>query len=188
MIAFLSSMFLVTIAELGDKTQLLALSFAVKYKPVKVLAGIFIALLFLQLLAVTVGQTLAGLIPMSYLKIAIGVSFIGFGVWMLKRDDCDEEAKECKSTHPIGIIIAIATTFFIAELGDKTQLATISLSAKYQSFASVWLGSTAGMVIADGLAVIIGYFAGKKLPQEKIKYASAAIFIIFGVVTLVQVL
>lgn len=78
--------------------------------------------------------------------------------------------------------------FFVAELGDKTQLATVSLSAKYQSFFGVWIGSTLGMVIADGFAVLLGYFAGKKLPQEKIKYLSAGIFIVFGILALTQAL
>ncbi|MDI6815744.1 MAG: TMEM165/GDT1 family protein [Actinomycetota bacterium] len=85
-------------------------------------------------------------------------------------------------------IECIAITFFIAEFGDKTQLATVSLAAKYNSFVGVWLGSTFGMITADGLALIVGVAAGKRLPQERIKYISAGIFILFGIITLAQAL
>ncbi|HZD60448.1 MAG TPA: TMEM165/GDT1 family protein [Anaerolineae bacterium] len=186
MVSFIASLFLVTVAELGDKTQLLALSFATRYKPAKVITGIFIALLLLQLLAVTVGQVVSDLIPMQYLRIIVGFSFIGFGIWMLKRDEHDEQGKVREGAHSLGAIVTVTVAFFIAELGDKTQLATISLAAKYHSFINVWLGSTVGMVLADGAAIIAGVFAGKKIPQEKIKYISAVLFTIFGLVTIVQ--
>ncbi|MBE0447432.1 MAG: TMEM165/GDT1 family protein [Actinobacteria bacterium] len=134
MVSFIASLFLVTVAELGDKTQLLALSFATRYKPAKVITGIFIALLLLQLLAVTAGQVACDLIPMQYLRIIVGLSFIGFGIWMLQRDEHDEEGKAHEDAHPLGAIATVVVAFFIAELGDKTQLATISLAAKYHSF------------------------------------------------------
>ena len=188
MTGFFPALLLVTIAELGDKTQLLVLALAAKHRPGKVIAGVILALLVLQLTAVIVGRTLYALVPMSYLQVAIGVSFIGFGLWMLKKDTGDEENAGSLALTSFGIITTVAATFFIAELGDKTQLATISLAAKYNSFAGVWLGSTLGMIVADGLALIVGVMAGKRLPQERIKYFSAGIFILFGIITLAQAL
>ena len=188
MTGFFPALLLVTIAELGDKTQLLVLALAAKHRPAKVIAGVILALLVLQLTAVIVGRTLYSLVPMAYLQIAIGASFIGFGLWMLKKDTGEEENAGAGVLNPLGVIATIAITFFIAELGDKTQLATISLAAKYNSFAGVWLGSTFGMIVADGLALIVGVVAGKRLPQERIKYLSAGIFMLFGIITLAQAL
>lgn len=188
MTGFFPALLLVTIAELGDKTQLLVLALAAKHRPSKVIAGVVLALLVLQLSAVIVGRTLYALVPMSYLQVAIGVSFIGFGLWMLKKDAGDEENAGSVALTSFGVIATVAATFFIAELGDKTQLATISLAAKYNSFTGVWLGSTLGMIVADGLALIVGVAAGKRLPQERIKYISAGIFVVFGIITLAQAL
>src|SRR3990167_8738684 len=170
----ISSFFLIAIAEMGDKTQLVALSFATKYKPTKVLLGIFIGTLVVHLFSVIIGERVSALI---HLKILIGLSFVGFGIWTLKGDSCNEKEKK---GNKLGPILTVAIAFFLAELGDKTQLATISLAAQYHSFLGVWLGSTFGMVAADGIAIVVGIIAGKKLPEKLIKYISTAIFIIFG--------
>ncbi|MDP2211112.1 MAG: TMEM165/GDT1 family protein [Candidatus Aquicultor sp.] len=186
MTGFFPALLLVTIAELGDKTQLLVLALAAKHRPAKVIAGVILALLVLQLTAVIVGRTLYALVPMAYLQFAIGASFIAFGIWMLKKDTGDEENAGSGARTSLGVIATVAATFFIAEFGDKTQLATISLAAKYNSFVGVWLGSTFGMIVADGLALVVGVTAGRRLPQERIKYISAGIFILFGIITLAQ--
>jgi len=177
MLTSISSFFLIAIAEMGDKTQLVALSFATKYKPTKVLLGIFIGTLVVHLFSVIIGERVSALIPLNYLKILIGLSFVGFGIWTLKGDSCNEKEKK---GNKLGPILTVAIAFFLAELGDKTQLATISLAAQYHSFLEVWLGSTFGMVAADGIAIVVGIIAGKKLPEKLIKYISTAIFIIFG--------
>ncbi len=182
MLGFVASFFLILLAEIGDKTQLVALSFATKIKPLKVLAGIFIGTLFSHLMAVLVGQNLNLIIPLNYLKILVGLSFIGFGLWTFKGDTYNEKAG--KKNSKLSPVVTVAIAFFIAELGDKTQLATISLAAQYRSFFGVWAGSTLGMVCADGLAIILGVIAGKKLPEKVIKYVSAAIFIAFGLIIL----
>jgi putative Ca2+/H+ antiporter (TMEM165/GDT1 family) len=179
MLGFWASFVFILLAEMGDKTQLVALSFATKYKPMKVIIGITVGTLVCHLLSVVIGQHLNLLIPMHYLKLLVGISFIGFGIWTLKGDTYDENEKK-KAGH-FGPIMTVAIAFFLAELGDKTQLATISLAAQYKDFVGVWLGSTLGMVIADGLAIIVGIVMGKHLPEKIIKYISAAIFILFGI-------
>ena len=185
MAGFWASLFFITVAEMGDKTQLVALSFATKYKAWKVIAGVFLATLVVHLLSVVIGQQTSAFIPMYYLKIIVGASFIAFGLWTLKGDKLEEEDKKVSRFGPL---LTVAVAFFLAELGDKTQLATISMAAQYKSFIGVWLGSTLGMVIADGLAIIVGIVVGKKLPERIIKYVSAAIFIGFGVYTLLEAL
>lgn len=184
MFSFLSSLFFIFVAEMGDKTQLVALSFATKLKPLKVILGIFIGTIVSHLMAVLIGQNLNLIIPLQYLKSAIGLSFIAFGVWTLKGDSLDKRSGEKQSR--IGPVMTVAVAFFLAELGDKTQLATISLAAEYRSFLGVWVGSTVGMVAADSLAIILGVIAGKKLPEKVIKYASALIFVVFGLIILIE--
>ena len=170
---------------MGDKTQLVALSFATKYKPAKVLIGIFIGTLVIHFLSVIVGEKVSGFIPILYLKVLIGLSFIGFGIWTFKGDTCGENKKRSSRLGPVA---TVAIAFFLAELGDKTQLATISLAAQYRSFCGVWLGSTLGMVAADGIAIIVGIIAGKKLPEKLIKYVSTGIFIVFGALIIFEAL
>jgi putative Ca2+/H+ antiporter (TMEM165/GDT1 family) len=187
--AFFGSLFFITMAEMGDKTQLVALAFATRYKVKDVIGGIFVATLLVHLFSVVVGQFMGNFIPMTYIQFLAGASFIGFGIWTLRGDELDDE-HERKSK--LGPFMTVAIAFFLAELGDKTQLATISLAAQYSttgvsqisSFIQVWIGSTLGMVIADGFAIIVGIVMGKKLPEKLIKWVSAAIFIGFGVVTL----
>jgi len=182
LIALVASTFFVLIAEMGDKTQLVALSFATRYKPMKVLTGIFLATLLVHLVSALVGAQVARFIPMQMLKVVVGLSFIGFGIWTLRGDKISDDGKNSR----FGPVMTVGIAFFLAELGDKTQLATIALAARYQSFIAVWIGSTIGMVIADGLAIIIGVIAGKQLPEHIIRYVSATIFFIAGIATIIE--
>ncbi|MFA6187177.1 MAG: TMEM165/GDT1 family protein [Phycisphaerae bacterium] len=184
MLGFWASFVFILLAEMGDKTQLVALSFATKYKPMKVIIGITIGTLACHLLSVVIGRNLSVIIPMHYLKLVVGLSFVGFGIWTLKGDTYDE--KENEKRFSFGPVLTVAIAFFIAELGDKTQLATISLAAQYKTFWGVWFGSTLGMVIADGIAIVIGYVMGKKIHEKVIEYISAGIFILFGIIITVQ--
>ena len=185
MAGFWASFFFITAAEMGDKTQLVALSFATRYKPWKVIGGVFLATLLVHLLSVVIGRETSTLIPIHYIKLLVGLSFIGFGFWTLRGDKLGDTET---TTGRFGPLLTVAAAFFLAELGDKTQLATISLAAQYGSWVGVWLGSTLGMVVADGLAIIVGIVAGKKLPAQAIKIVSAVIFIGFGVFTLIKAL
>lgn len=184
MASFWASFFLIAIAEMGDKTQLMTLSFACKYNPYKVMAGVFVGTLAVHLVSVILGELIGFRIPVLYLNLLVAASFIGFGVWTLVGEK-DEEAGEDRSRF--GIVFMVAAAFFLGEMGDKTQLATISLAAEYRNFLGVWMGSTAGMVLANALAVVVGTVAHKHLPMKLIKYVSAVIFILVGVAMLVGV-
>lgn len=176
--AFLTALALVTIAEMGDKTQLLAMAFAARFKAREVLIGVFIATILNHALAVAVGEFLTTKIPISYIQIAASVSFIGFGLWTLRGDKLEGEDKKKTRFGPIG---TVSIAFFIAELGDKTQLATIALAAKYQSPVYILMGTTVGMLIADAIGIWLGVLMNKKIPEKIVKVVSAGIFILFGI-------
>ena len=184
MTAFLMSLSFVVLAEMGDKTQLLAMAFATRYKATTVLWAVFWATLFNHLLAVVVGNYLTNFIPIQYIQIAAAVSFILFGLWTIRGDELNNEDKRF-SFSPFW---TVASAFFIAEMGDKTQLATIALAAKYQTIIPVWMGTTTGMVIADAIGIVIGIVIGKKIPERVVKWFAAIIFILFGLIGLCQYL
>lgn len=182
MTAFLTSLIFVVLAEIGDRTQLLAICFASKYRWQTVMWGVFLATAVNHLLAVALGNYLTTLFPMIYIKIAAAVGFIIFGLWTLKGDDLSCENQKLRFSPFWTVFIA----FFIAETGDKTQLATVALAADFNTFIPVWIGSTIGMVIANGLGIIAGILMGKKIPEKTIKWVAAMIFIGFGLLGLYE--
>ena len=184
MTAFLLSMSFVVLAEMGDKTQLLAMAFATRYKATVVLWAVFCATLLNHLLAVVVGNYLTHFIPIQYIQIAAAVSFILFGLWTIRGDELNNEDKR----FSFGPFWTVAIAFFIAEMGDKTQLATVALAAKYQTIIPVWLGTTTGMVIADAIGIVIGIVIGRKIPERAVKWFAAIIFILLGLIGLYQYL
>ena len=179
--AALTSLLMVTLAEMGDKTQLLAMAFATRYKPFKVLLGVLIATLLNHALAVALGALLAGYeMIQNWIQLVAGLSFLFFGLWSIRGDTLEGEDK--KKTR-FGPVMTVAIAFFIAELGDKTQLATISLAAKYpQSPLFILMGTTGGMLIADGIGVFAGCALCKWVPERVIKLVSAGAFVVFGLV------
>ncbi len=177
MISFLMSLAIVFLAEMGDKTQLLAMAFAARFRWQIVLCGILVATAVNHLFAVYVGVYLTGLVPLVYIKVATALSFILFGIWTLRGDTLEDEDKRFNSSPFLTIVIA----FFLAEMGDKTQLATMALAAEYNTVLPVWLGTTTGMVIADAVGIVVGIVLHKKLPEKQIKWFAALIFIAFGV-------
>jgi putative Ca2+/H+ antiporter (TMEM165/GDT1 family) len=182
MLAFWQSLLLIALAEMGDKTQLVALAFATRFRPRVVMAGIFVATLVVHLFSVAIGEALGLMIPAFWLTLAAGAAFIGFGVWTLRGDTIGDDT--ASRTRRFGPFLTVAIAFFVAELGDKTMLATVTLASQFQEAFPVWLGSTLGMVVADGLAVLVGLAAGRRLPVRAIKYGSAGVFILSGVLTL----
>jgi putative Ca2+/H+ antiporter (TMEM165/GDT1 family) len=181
---YLASLAFVVLAEMGDKTQLLAMAFASRYRWQIVMWGVFAATLVNHLLAVFAGNWLTHLIPMHYIQVAASVSFILFGLWTIKGDSLDNEDKRFNFSP----FWTVAIAFFFAEMGDKTQLATVALAAKYISIVPVWLGTTTGMIIADAIGIIIGIVLGKKIPERFVKWFAAMIFITFGAIGLYQTL
>jgi putative Ca2+/H+ antiporter (TMEM165/GDT1 family) len=184
MTAYLASLGFVVLAEMGDKTQLLAMAFASRYKWQTVMWGVFVATLVNHLLAVVAGNYLTRLIPLSYIQIAAAASFILFGLWTLRGDTLEGEDKRFNYSP----FWTVAVAFFFAEMGDKTQLATVALATQYQSIVGVWLGTTSGMLVADAIGIIVGIVLGKRIPERFIKWFAAIIFIGFGVVGLYQTL
>lgn len=182
MIPFWHSFFLIFVAEMGDKTQLVALAFATRYGPFLVLGGILLATLVVLLASVVVGEVLGLALPDFWLALAAGLAFIFFGLWTLRGDSLEDG--ETSRFRRFGPFLTVAGTFFLAELGDKSMLATITLAAHYQSLVPVWLGATLGMVAANALAIVVGTVLGRRLPVTAIKYGAAAIFIITGGVTI----
>lgn len=184
MTAFLTSVVFVVLAEMGDKTQLLAMAFATRYRWQTVMWGVFVATIFNHLFAVLVGNYLTHIIPMSYIQIVAAASFIIFGLWTIRGDELNGEDKKGRYSP----FWTVAIAFFMAEMGDKTQLATVALAAQFNSIIPVWLGTTTGMMIADAIGIIIGIVLGKKIPERIVKWVAAITFIVFGVVGLYETL
>jgi putative Ca2+/H+ antiporter (TMEM165/GDT1 family) len=177
MTAFIASLAFVVLAEMGDKTQLLAMAFATRYRWQTVMWGVFIATLVNHLFAVLLGSYLTNIVPLHYIQIVASASFILFGLWTLRGDKLNNEDKRF-NFNPFW---TVAIAFFFAEMGDKTQLATIALATKYSSIIQVWLGTTSGMLVADAIGIIFGIVLGKKIPERAIKWFAALIFIFFGI-------
>lgn len=179
MIALAVSFGVIFVAELGDKSQLMALTFATRYKAGVVLAGITIATAVVHLVSVGVGYGLGAALPTAWISLAAGLAFLAFGAWTLRGDKLSDDEKAKASRTGRSALWAVGGAFFLAELGDKTMLATITLATQHGWFGT-WLGSTAGMVAADALAILVGRWLGRSLPERAIKYGAAALFAVFG--------
>jgi putative Ca2+/H+ antiporter (TMEM165/GDT1 family) len=192
MTAFLSALVLVTIAEMADKTQLLTLSLACRYPARRVLVGVAVAIALLNLIAVAIGAVAGRFIPVTWVKLGAGLLFIAFGLWNLFAKDKPDDPEDCTVPGGRHITWAVAGAFFLAEIGDKTQLATLSLGARFEgsllASVGVWAGATIGMIIANSLAVGIGHAAGRRVPENLMRRISGGLFIAFGIWTLVDAL
>ena len=182
--AFLTSSLLVAVAEIGDKTQLLSFVLAARLrKPLAIIAGIFVATVLNHGLAGSVGVWLAQLTPQQWLPWITGGVFIAFGLWTLHPDSLDDDPK----MHRAGAFVTTTIAFFIAEMGDKTQLATVALGAQFQgALLAVVMGTTLGMMLANIPAVLIGDRLAKRLPLKQIRWIAAALFILTGIMTIVD--
>lgn len=180
---FINAALMVVVAEMGDKTQLLAMAMASKYKVRQVMLGVLVATVLNHALAVALGSYLSSVIPMDTIKIVAAFAFLIFGFWTLRGDKLDEEKEKKKKFGPV---VTVAIAFFIAEMGDKTQLMTITIAAKSVNPVFVLLGTTTGMLIADGIGIIGGAWMSRHIPEKYIKWAAGIIFIFFGSLTLYQ--
>lgn len=184
MTPFIASLLFVLLAEMGDKTQLLAMAFATRYPWPTVLAGVFAATLVNHLLAVEAGTYVTRWIPILDVQIAAALSFILFGLWTLRGDELQGEDRRIGRSP----FWTVAIGFFVAEMGDKTQLATLALAARFNALLPVWFGSVSGMLVADGIGIIVGSVLGKRIPEQTVKWVSAAVFILSGAAGLYEYL
>jgi putative Ca2+/H+ antiporter (TMEM165/GDT1 family) len=180
--AFLVSTGVVALAEIGDKTQLLALVLAARFrKPVPIILGILAATLVNHALAGAAGAWISAAIGPTAMRWVLGLSFIAMALWTLIPDKY-EEAKD--SAPRFGVFGTTLIAFFLLEMGDKTQIATVALAAKYSSLVAVVAGTTLGMMLANVPAVLLGEVAAKKLPMRVVHSIAAAIFFVLGVTVL----
>ena len=185
--AFLVSTGVVALGEMGDKTQLLAMLLAARFrKPVPIVLGILVATLANHALAGAVGQWVADALGPVWLRWIIGVSFLAMAVWMLIPDKIDEGETDAKGLR-LGVFGTTVVAFFLAEMGDKTQIATVALAARYDAFVAVVAGTTLGMMLANVPAVYLGDQIAKKVSMTLVHGVSALIFAVLGVLTLLNV-
>lgn len=185
--ALLVAFGLVFVAELGDKSQLLTVAFAARYRAGAVLFGLVLATGTLMALSVTVGALVGEALPEGPIRLVAGLLFLGFAVWTFRDGDEHEEGEA--DGAPVGGRSAVWATFVafaLAEFGDKTMLATITLAADRPALP-VWAGATAGMVLANALALLVGDRIGRWLPERTVRIVAAAAFAVVGVLLLVDV-
>jgi len=175
----------VFVAELGDKSQLMALTYATRFRPWPVLAGITVATAVVHAVSVGIGYGLGTTLPTGWISLVAGLAFLVFGAWTLRGDSLTEQEKSKADRTTRSAIVAVGVSFFLAELGDKTMLATITLATQH-GWLGTWIGSTIGMVAADALAILVGRWLGRRLPEKIIAYGAAALFAIFGIWLIVE--
>ena len=191
--AFGISVFAVVLAEMGDKTQLLAMAFATRFRWQTVLWAVAVATLFNHFLAVVTGNVITNIVPIEWVKLLAALSFLLFGLWTL-HDDTTPGSLQRAATSPF---LTVAIAFFIAEMGDKTQLMTMTLAAdqvakvggaglaaKVQQIVPVWMGTTCGMIIADAIGILVGIVLNKRIPTHIVKWVAAVTFAVFGMLGL----
>lgn len=184
--AFFVSTGVVALGEMGDKTQLLAMLLAAKFrKPVPIILGILVATLANHALAGAVGEGVARALGPDLLRWVIGISFIAMALWMLIPDRVDEES--AGGRQRFGVFGTTVLAFFLAEMGDKTQIATVALAARYSDLIAVVAGTTLGMMLANVPAVFLGDRIAQKLSMTLVHGIAAAIFAVLGVLTLFNV-
>ena len=180
--ALFTSFGLVFLAELGDKSMLLALAFATRYRPWPVLGGIAIAAFTMLGLSTLVGAALGAALPEQALAIGGGLLFVGFGIWTLRPEDDEDDIAEVKGSS---VLLGVTGAFLIAEFGDKTMLATATL-ASTQPALPTWLGASVGMTVASGIAIVVGAVLGARIPERATRIAAGVAFLAFGVWLLVE--
>ena len=182
---FLVSTGIVTLAEMGDKTQLLALLLTAQFRrPLPIVLGIFVATIVNHAFAGAVGAWVATAVSPTVLRWALGLSFLGMAAWMLIPDKLDDDKP---AASQLGVFAATVIAFFLAEMGDKTQVATVALAAQYQSLFAVVMGTTVGMMLANVPVVMFGEWLMERIPVRKIHVTCAIIFAAMGVLVLLDV-
>lgn len=180
--AFLVSTGIVALAEIGDKTQLLAFLLAARFRrPLPIVFGIFVATIFNHAFAAAVGALVSELLGPNTMRWVLGLSFLGMAAWILVPDEIDDEETSL-ARH--GVFLTTLIAFFVAEMGDKTQVATVALAARYESMAAVVAGTTFGMMLANVPAVYFGERIANRVPVKLVHGIAALIFAVLGIATL----
>ncbi|MGB3602422.1 TMEM165/GDT1 family protein [Gordonia sp. (in: high G+C Gram-positive bacteria)] len=183
--ALMLSMGIIFVAELGDKSQLMAMTYALRYRWWVVLSAILAATTLVHAISVFFGHFLGLSIPTDLMSVLAGLSMLVFGLWTLRGDELDDEEAGRAARVGRSVFLAVMSSFMLAELGDKTMLATITLATDHD-WVGVWIGSTIGMVAADALAIVVGRVLGKHLPERTIAIGAACLFFAFAVWLLVE--
>jgi Ca2+/H+ antiporter, TMEM165/GDT1 family len=183
--AFLLSFGVIFLAELGDKSQLMAMAFAARFPAIPVLIAISIATALVHLGSVALGATVALALPTNVVAMVAGLAFLAFAAWTLRGDTLGEDEAVRVNRSRGSVIVTVGTAFFLAELGDKTMLATVTLATDHEAVGT-WLGSTAGMVAADAIAILVGKVLGGRLPERAVRIGAAVAFVVFGIVLIRQ--
>lgn len=175
---------LIFIAEMGDKTQILAMAFATRYPMKKVLLGIFIGSFLNHGIAVALGSYISNFVPIETVQVIAGFAFVVFSLWTLRAEEEEEDLEEEKIKF--GPVLTVALAFFIGELGDKTQLAAITLGSNATYPLGVLAGTVTGMIVTGGLGIIVGRKLGDRIPEFTMKLVAASVFMFFGITKLYQ--
>ena len=183
--AFLISLGAVFVAELGDKSQLMALTFAARYRAWVVLLGVSVATLLVHAGSVLLGVTITAAIPTQVIQLAGSIVFFAFAAWTIRGDSLDPTRRRGPSASSGWAVLAVGSAFFLAELGDKTMLVTVTLATTAEPWGT-WLDSTVSMVAADAIAIAVGSLLGSRLPERSIKIFASAMFTIFGVLLVAE--
>jgi putative Ca2+/H+ antiporter (TMEM165/GDT1 family) len=178
--ALLVSLGVVFLAELGDKSQLITMTYALRHRWWVVLTGVGIAAFLVHGLSVTIGHFLGLTLPQRPIAFAAAVAFLGFAIWTWreKTDDDDDDPAAPVGEHRY-VVLAVVSSFVLAELGDKTMLATVALASDH-NWAGVWIGATVGMVLADGVAIAAGRLLHRRLPERFLHVLASVLFLLFG--------
>ena len=182
---FLLSFGVIFVAELGDKSQLMALALAARYRALPVLIGITLATGLVHALSVALGAVVDVALPQDTLSIAAGFAFLGFAAWTLRGDALTDGDTDRATRSDRHVTLAVAGAFVLAELGDKTMLATVTL-ATTESAVATWAGSTLGMVAADALAILVGHKLGTRFPERAVRIAATLLFVVFGALLIAE--
>ncbi len=185
MSAFLLSLGVVFLAELGDKSQLMALAFATRYRALTVLLAVSVATLVVHAGSVLLGSALALALPSGVVQVVAGLAFLGFAAWTIRGDSLGAADEGRARRTGRWAVLTIGAAFFLAELGDKTMLATVTLAATEEPVGT-WLGSTVGMVAADAIAIAVGAVFGTRLPQRAVRVVAGLAFVVFGVLLVAE--
>jgi putative Ca2+/H+ antiporter (TMEM165/GDT1 family) len=185
--ALLLSTAVIFVAELGDKSQLMAMTFATRYRVRDVLIGITVATAIVHLASVGIGAWIGDSFAESQhvISIVAGVAFLLFAAWTWRGDELTEDEAGKAMASQGAAILAVGIAFFLAELGDKTMLATITLATQ-EGWLGTWIGSTIGMVAADALAIVVGALLGRRLPDRVIKIGATLAFVVFGLLLIAE--